>query len=97
MRKQVQAVDGYAPGISRGKKEINMGQRCSDSRSITFENVVVPKENVLGRVGDGPKIAMKAFDRIRPPVAIGAVGLARRAMEEAKNLQWKEKQWENHL
>lgn len=34
-----------------GKKEINMGQRCSDTRGITFEDVVVPEENVLGAVG----------------------------------------------
>ncbi|KDO27395.1 hypothetical protein SPRG_06982 [Saprolegnia parasitica CBS 223.65] len=77
-------VDGNAPGITRSKKEINMGQRCSDTRSIHFENVVVPSENVLGSPGFGFKIAMQAFDRTRPPVAIGAVGLARRAMEEAK-------------
>jgi acyl-CoA dehydrogenase len=60
-----------------------MGQRCSDTRGLTFEDVVVPKENVLGSEGQGFKIAMGAFDHTRPPVAIGAVGLARRAMEEA--------------
>jgi acyl-CoA dehydrogenase len=76
-------VDRDTPGITPGPKEINMGQRCSDTRGITFENVVIPNENVLGKVGDGFKIAMKAFDRTRPPVAMGAVGLARRAMEEA--------------
>jgi acyl-CoA dehydrogenase len=78
-------VEGNTPGITRGKKEINMGQRCSDTRGITFENVVVPEENLLGKVGDGFKIAMKAFDFTRPPVAIGAVGVARRAMEEARD------------
>jgi len=77
-------VDGDSPGIVRGKKEINLGQRCSDTRGVTFENVVVPDENVLGKPGDGFKIAMKAFDHTRPPVAIGAVGCARRAMEEAQ-------------
>jgi acyl-CoA dehydrogenase len=76
-------VDRDTPGITVGKKEINMGQRCSDTRGITFEDVVVPEENLLGRIGDGFKIAMKAFDRTRPPVAAGAVGLARRALEEA--------------
>ena len=43
----------------------------------------VPEENVLGSVGQGFRLAMGAFDHTRPPVAIGAVGLARRAMEEA--------------
>ena len=46
-----------------------MGQRCSDTRGITFEDVVVPKENVLGAEGMGFKIAMGAFDRTRPPVS----------------------------
>lgn len=45
-----------------------MGQRCSDTRGITFEDLVVPAENVLGKEGDGFKIAMGAFDRTRPPV-----------------------------
>ena len=76
-------LDANTPGITLGAKEINLGQRCSDTRGITFENVVIPNENVLGKPGDGFKIAMKAFDRTRPPVAMGAVGVARRAMEEA--------------
>jgi len=45
-----------------------MGQRCSDTRGITFEDVRVPKENVLMGEGQGFKIAMGAFDRTRPPV-----------------------------
>lgn len=76
-------VDGDSEGISLGKKELNMGQRCSDTRGVTFENVVVPDENRLGDVGYGFKLAMKAFDITRPEVASGAVGLAQRAMEEA--------------
>jgi acyl-CoA dehydrogenase len=39
-----------------------MGQRCSDTRTITFEDVQVPKENVLGAPGIGFKVAMGAFD-----------------------------------
>ena len=76
-------VDADSPGIHVGKKEVNMGQRCSDTRAITFEDVEVPQENVLGSEGQGFKIAMAAFDHTRPPVAAGAVGLARRAMDEA--------------
>jgi len=76
-------VDANSPGISVGKKEINMGQRASDTRGITFEDVVVPDENRLGDVGQGFKIAMGAFDVTRPAVASGAVGLARRALDEA--------------
>ncbi len=76
-------VDADLPGVTPGRKEINMGQRASDTRGITFEDVVVPKENVLLGEGAGFKGAMGAFDNTRPPVASGAVGLAQRALDEA--------------
>merc|ERR1712060_861156 len=63
--------------------EINMGQRASDTRGITFEDVVVPKENVLIGEGAGFKVAMGAFDKTRPPVAAGATGISQRALDEA--------------
>lgn len=78
-------VDADAPGITVGRKEDNMGQRASDTRSITFEDVEVPAENVLGGVeGTGWMHAMSAFDKSRPIVASGAVGLARAAYEHAR-------------
>ncbi|XP_045458364.1 probable medium-chain specific acyl-CoA dehydrogenase, mitochondrial isoform X1 [Melitaea cinxia] len=70
-------------GVTPGRKEINMGQRASDTRGITFEDVRIPKENVLIGEGAGFKIAMGAFDKTRPPVAAGATGLAQRALYEA--------------
>lgn len=76
-------VDAQSPGITVGRKELNMGQCCSDTRGLTFEDVVVPAENIIGSEGQGFRLAMGAFDHTRPPVAIGAVGLARRALEEA--------------
>ncbi|GAB1604699.1 medium-chain specific acyl-CoA dehydrogenase, mitochondrial-like [Argonauta hians] len=76
-------VDADAPGVIKGRKEWNMGQRASDTRGITFEDVVVPAENVLGAEGYGFKIAMATFDKTRPAVAAGALGLAQRAFEEA--------------
>lgn len=76
-------VDAKSPGIEVGKKEMNMGQRCSDTRGISFTDVKVPAENRLGDEGHGFKIAMAAFDHTRPPVAAGAVGVARAAMEHA--------------
>ena len=54
-----------------------------NSIGITFEDVVVPKENVLIGEGAGFKVAMGAFDKTRPPVAAGAVGIAQRALDEA--------------
>ena len=77
-------VDADSPGISLGRKEWNMGQRASDTRAVTFEDVLVPVENRLGDEGYGFKIAMKAFDITRPLVASGAVGLARAAFEHAR-------------
>ncbi|XP_072376462.1 medium-chain specific acyl-CoA dehydrogenase, mitochondrial-like [Diabrotica undecimpunctata] len=70
-------------GVTPGRKEMNMGQRASDTRGITFEDVRIPKENVLIGEGAGFKIAMGTFDTTRPPVAAGAVGLAQRALDEA--------------
>ena len=71
------------PGITVGKKEQNLGQRASDTRGLTFEEVKVPAKYRLGNEGDGFRIAMAAFDHTRPPVAAGAVGLAQRAMDES--------------
>lgn len=76
-------VDSNSEGVSFGEKLVNLGQRCSDTRPVFFDNVRVPAENMLGSEGQGFKMAMGAFDHTRPSVAIGAVGLARRAMDEA--------------
>jgi acyl-CoA dehydrogenase len=76
-------VPADTPGIVVGKKEDNLGQRASDTRGITFDNVKIPAKYLLGKEGEGFKIAMAAFDHTRPMVSAGAVGLARRAMDEA--------------
>lgn len=77
-------VERNTPGVTVGRKEINLGQRASDTRGITFTDVRVPAKNILGKEGIGFKIAMGAFDQTRPPVAAGAVGVAQRAFDEAK-------------
>lgn len=76
-------VPRETPGIIVGKKEINMGQRCSDTRGVTFQDVKVPSKYRLGNEGEGFKIAMAAFDHTRPPVAAAAVGLGKAAMDHA--------------
>jgi acyl-CoA dehydrogenase len=76
-------ISADLPGVRIGKKEQNMGQRASDTRAVTFEEVVIPESCRLGREGDGWKIAMSAFDHTRPPVAAGAVGVARSALEHS--------------
>lgn len=76
-------VDADSPGISVSEKLWNMGQRASDTRGVTFEDVEVPVENRLGEEGEGFKIAMMAFDKTRPLVAAAAVGLARACLDHA--------------
>ena len=70
-------------GIEVGKKEQNMGQRCSETRAVNFNDVKVPKGNLLGKEGQGWLLAMSAFDHSRPVVSAAAVGLARSAMGHA--------------
>src|SRR5258706_4528923 len=76
-------VPAGTPGIEVGKKEQNLGQRASDTRAITFNDVKVPKANLVGQEGKGFFLAMSAFDHSRPVVSAAAVGLARAAMEHA--------------
>ena len=77
-------VEADSAGLEVGKKEEKMGQRSSDTRSVRFDNVVVPKENLVGGVeGNGWLQAMVSFDRSRPMLASHALGNARGAMEEA--------------
>ncbi|KAM9602984.1 medium-chain specific acyl-CoA dehydrogenase, mitochondrial-like [Morphnus guianensis] len=76
-------VEANGPGIQIGRKMKRMGQRCSDTGGIVFEDLRVPKENVLIAEGAGFKIAMGAFDKTSPAITAGAVGLAKRALGEA--------------
>ena len=82
-RVSVFLVPRDAKGVSVGKKENKLGQRASETASVFFEDVEIPAENLLGREGHGFRVAMQTFDYTRPAIAIGAVGLARRAFEEA--------------
>jgi acyl-CoA dehydrogenase len=70
-------------GVSHGKKFDKMGQRASDTAEVIFEEVRVPRANLLGREEDGFKIAMVTLDRTRPMIAAMSVGLARAAMDAA--------------
>ena len=71
------------PGLTVGRKERNMGQKASDTRGLTFEDVRIPADHVVGEVGKGFHVAMAAFDHTRPMVASAAVGLAKRALDES--------------
>jgi len=76
-------VERDMPGVIISKKFDKMGQRASDTAQITFENVEIPEENMLGPEGSGFLTAMRVFDYSRPAVAAAAVGLMRRAMDES--------------
>ncbi len=70
-------------GIRHGKPIDKMGQRASNTTAVTFKDVRVPRRNLLAGEGEGFKKAMVALDITRPMIGIGAVGLARTALELA--------------
>jgi acyl-CoA dehydrogenase len=70
-------------GVIVDKKEDKMGQRASNTATITFNDVEIPAENLIGEENKGFKLAMMTLDRTRPGVAAMAVGIARAAFEFA--------------
>lgn len=70
------------PGFKIGPKEKKLGIRGSSTCELIFENVIVPEENVLGKIGFGFKIAMKTLDGGRIGIAAQAVGIAQGALNE---------------
>jgi len=76
-------IEKDTPGFSFGKKEKKMGIRSSPTRELIFNECKVPKENLLGKEGQGFVIALKTFDASRPGVAAQALGIACGALEDA--------------
>ncbi|MBC7075099.1 MAG: acyl-CoA dehydrogenase family protein [Syntrophomonadaceae bacterium] len=76
-------VPGDAPGLSMGKVEDKLGDRASHIAEVIFENVRVPARDLLGKEGEGFKIAMQTLDHTRMSIGAAAVGVARRALEES--------------
>ena len=74
-------VESAFEGFSVGKKEKKMGIRGSSTCELIFDNVKVPKENLLGKRGDGFKIAMKTLDGGRIGIAAQALGIAEGALD----------------
>lgn len=75
-------VEASTPGFSIGKKEKKMGIRGSATAELIFTNVRIPKENLLGKVGEGFKIAMMTLDGGRIGIASQALGIAQGALDE---------------
>lgn len=86
-------VEGQPAGLTVGKHENKMGQRASNTVTLTFEDVKVPVGNRIGAEGEGFKIAMATLDNSRPLTAILAVGNARAAMEHAIDYAKQRKQF----
>ena len=76
-------VDRDTKGITIGKEENKMGIRLSNTTDVVFQDVRVPKENLIGEEGEGFKIVMKALAKSRPICVAPAIGLAQRALEIA--------------
>ena len=73
-------VEGGTPGLIIGRAEDKLGLRGSNTVSLTFENLVVPADQLLSKEGDGFKLAMTALDGGRIGIAAQACGLARAAI-----------------
>ena len=87
------AVPADLPGISYGKKEEKMGWNSQPTRVISFDNVRIPARNLLGREGEGFKIAMKGLDGGRINIATCSVGAAQGALTQAQSYMQERKQF----
>ncbi|AVF93341.1 acyl-CoA dehydrogenase [Vibrio diabolicus] len=90
-------VPADCEGISYGKKEAKMGWNCQPTRMITFENVRVPADYLLGEEGEGFKFAMLGLDGGRINIATCSVGTAQQALNEAKQYMTERKQFGRSL
>ncbi|MDR2852082.1 MAG: acyl-CoA dehydrogenase family protein [Burkholderiaceae bacterium] len=78
------ALPADAPGITYGKKERKMGWNSQPTRAISFDGVRVPFDHLLGKEGEGFRIAMKGLDGGRINIAICSVGAAQGALDAAR-------------
>ena len=86
-------VERSTPGFTVGKKEDKLGIRASSTCELIFENCKVPKENVLGEVGKGYKIAIETLNEGRIGIAAQMVGVAQGAYEHALKYSQERKQF----
>jgi butyryl-CoA dehydrogenase len=90
-------VDASSEGFEIGKKEKKMGIRGSATCELIFNNVKVPKENLLGRLGQGFKIAMQTLDGGRIGIASQALGIAQGAIDETVKYTKERKQFNRSI
>jgi alkylation response protein AidB-like acyl-CoA dehydrogenase len=74
-------VEKGTPGFYGGKKENKLGMRCSETAEMVFDQCKIPKENVIGKIGDGFRQALKVLDGGRISIAALSLGIAKGAYE----------------
>jgi butyryl-CoA dehydrogenase len=85
------------PGVKAGKKEDKLGWRASDTRELIFEDAVVPRENVLGPLGNGFRQFLGTLDSGRIGIGALALGIAEGALEECLAYVGTRKQFGRHI
>lgn len=90
-------VEKTFPGFVVGKKENKMGWRASDTRMLHFENMIVPKENLVGKEGEGFKGFLKVLDGGRVGMAALSLGIAIGAYEAAVKFAKKRQQFDKPI
>jgi len=86
-------VEKGTKGFRPGKKENKLGLRASDTAELIFENCELPAENLVGKVGEGFKDAMRVLDGGRISIAALALGMARGALDAAAKYALERKQF----
>ena len=76
-------VERGTPGFRSGKKENKLGLRASDTAELIFENCEIPEENLVGKLGEGFKDAMRVLDGGRISIAALSLGIGRGALDAA--------------
>lgn len=90
-------VPGDTPGITYGRKEEKMGWNSQSTRSVTFDNVEIPADHLLGSEGQGFTFAMKGLDGGRINIATCSVGAAQGAYDAARRYMGERKQFSQPL
>jgi alkylation response protein AidB-like acyl-CoA dehydrogenase len=90
-------VPADAPGISYGRKEVKMGWNSQPTRTISFDNVLIPAENLLGKEGEGFKMAMRGLDGGRINIATCSIGAAQAALNAAQAYMGERRQFKRKL
>ena len=86
-------VESGTKGLSSGKKEDKLGMRASETAELIFDNCRIPKENILGNIGDGFIQAMKVLDGGRISIAALSLGIAKGAYQAALKYSKERKQF----